>query len=796
SAHISELVTSLLSEELAHERGAEGDIATEQALAQGCADNTMTSLDADQFEQYIAFIGRYGRGLDEGDGYLRYLKQQIIDEEKVHGIPQSLSQKIDLSILIGLLKELSNKGYGNQYYYELIADTERLGRMVKEFKGKPERLDTLVNLQASYRNQAAVELIANAIDAVMAENGIVAIGRFGVGAFQSLAELEDEGDSVTWTTSKDGKTGLRIVITKGKDEGQYYYQSQIVIQGVRKGTSTKVYKKQYSREEQKALIEYIKSKLYLNYRCPIYVNGILINPIEETLFINGDRLNYLTSAPVLINVGEHGYSVDDPGIGMDFQDVHRKLLIARRGKDLPSAELTDEEIFQQVKVFYAPHERMTPVNERVKSSIHIQVAGIIIESFETEGYVLPKDLVIEFPANTMLTEDRQHIQLTPQTIKAIEAAIEKVLSRSIQNQVKIINGIAHMLECLSQRDERALGILQFMNNLIRDWRKEKQRISGNRFVYLPNEEAFFHVAIPEDKEAVYINGTVLPFNPEGFPGAARVDSWRSVGYALWALPFIASSDKISFEFSHLIIVSSDHYNHHRNNPAPLDLEINPIATTYEPKGFEVRPKGRLLPAKITAEREEAKPKRETRKGMPEIVKRELDALTGLNAGVLQGLTVRITRFFRISNPDKKKTEEIAIWLRRLGRFDGLLFSENQALNMVVGALKFELELPSGKDYSRIESKRKLENLNLDKPYHSILLPDGNLAVTNYGDDSLSIIDPITWTEVRKITNIGLDWPRGIVLLQDGNFAVTNYGDNSLSIIDPITGTEVRKITNI
>ncbi|MBU0478274.1 hypothetical protein KKC91_06875, partial [bacterium] len=74
SAHISELVTSLLSEELAHERGAEGDIATEQALAQGCADNTITSLGFVLFQDYIAFVERYGTELDEENGYLGYLK--------------------------------------------------------------------------------------------------------------------------------------------------------------------------------------------------------------------------------------------------------------------------------------------------------------------------------------------------------------------------------------------------------------------------------------------------------------------------------------------------------------------------------------------------------------------------------------------------------------------------------------------------------------------------------------------------------------------------------------------------
>ncbi|MBU1932396.1 MAG: hypothetical protein KKC66_00615, partial [Candidatus Omnitrophica bacterium] len=78
TTHITELITSLLSEELAHERGAKGDIATEQALAQGCADNTIISLGTGHIEGFVAFVEKYGAELRDQKGYLIYLRQAEI----------------------------------------------------------------------------------------------------------------------------------------------------------------------------------------------------------------------------------------------------------------------------------------------------------------------------------------------------------------------------------------------------------------------------------------------------------------------------------------------------------------------------------------------------------------------------------------------------------------------------------------------------------------------------------------------------------------------------------------------
>jgi len=696
--------------------------------------------------------------------------------------------EIPLAPLIGLLKELAKKDYDNSYYYELMSDPDRLADMVKEFTGKSERLDTVIFFQSAYKSQAVIELIANAIDAVMAENGVILIGRFGIGSFQSLAELEEEGDAVSWTTSKDGRTALRITVRRGRDQNDYSYQSEIITQGVRKGTSVNVHKAQYREDKQASLKEYIQEKLHLNYRCPIYMNGVLINPLEEVHFINGDRLNYLSSVPVNINVDEHGYRVDDPGIGMDFKDVHTKLLIPRRGKHIPEVELTDEEIASQVKVFYVPQDSIQGIDQSVSSSVHLQVAGVNIESFQMNGYVLPKDLVIELPASTDLTEDRQHIQLSPQTIRAIEIAIEKVVRKPVSHQVDIINGIAFMLENFTKRDERAKDLLQYTNNLMTEWRIQQDQDTTTTRIYLPNKGPFFDLQLPQDAEAVYINNSIMPFDPQDVPGAIPADRWQSGTHSLWALPLKEDSNLVSFELGNMIIVNRAYYERHRQNPAVLDLEINPIVTAYEAQGFETEPKGHLLPPVATTERKPIIVKKDEAPGsLPADIEQKLQSLTMLDESILELLTERIRDVLEQSD----SVDYIITFLERLERFYIGFPDDRRAITDFIYGLRGK----PAKDLRRIKSIRKLDKASLNRPQDVATLPDGRLAIICQFFRSISIIDPKTGIEEKRIENIELSGTLSIAVI-DGKLAAVGLGSDVISIIDPETRKEVKRIENV
>ena len=75
AAYIAELTVSLLSEELAHERGAKGDVATEEKLANVSARKTIASVSSLELDQYISFIERYEENFQNQKGYIRYLKR-------------------------------------------------------------------------------------------------------------------------------------------------------------------------------------------------------------------------------------------------------------------------------------------------------------------------------------------------------------------------------------------------------------------------------------------------------------------------------------------------------------------------------------------------------------------------------------------------------------------------------------------------------------------------------------------------------------------------------------------------
>ncbi|MFH0838961.1 MAG: NHL repeat-containing protein, partial [Candidatus Omnitrophota bacterium] len=126
---------------------------------------------------------------------------------------------------------------------------------------------------------------------------------------------------------------------------------------------------------------------------------------------------------------------------------------------------------------------------------------------------------------------------------------------------------------------------------------------------------------------------------------------------------------------------------------------------------------------------------------------------------------------------------------------GNILSENpELLKPIFGYYASGIEAKLPKDYTKVKSARKLENLNMKEPYGVVLLPNGKLAVTNSGDNSIRIIDPTTGKELDRFdkdTGLDLNGPLGIALV-DGNLAVTNSGDNSIRIIDPTTGKELRR----
>ena len=80
---ISEFVTSFLSEEFAHERGAERNPETEKSLARSCSIETSRLFSATLIlSEYSDFIKRHGEDIETKDGYLGYLEAHVSAGER------------------------------------------------------------------------------------------------------------------------------------------------------------------------------------------------------------------------------------------------------------------------------------------------------------------------------------------------------------------------------------------------------------------------------------------------------------------------------------------------------------------------------------------------------------------------------------------------------------------------------------------------------------------------------------------------------------------------------------------
>ena len=126
-----ELLTSILSEELAHERGAEGDADTEQNLALEAGFNTKKALESqpnpEPLSDYIKFAERFGINVESEPGYVNYLKAlnryEDLDWTKKHArlvaartvVVGHMEMGFSKALLENLYKKLVNeKGYSEQ----------------------------------------------------------------------------------------------------------------------------------------------------------------------------------------------------------------------------------------------------------------------------------------------------------------------------------------------------------------------------------------------------------------------------------------------------------------------------------------------------------------------------------------------------------------------------------------------------------------------------------------------------------------------------------------------------------
>ncbi len=516
-------------------------------------------------EGFRAFRDRSGRVRDRSSG-----------AGKDGGVTVPLAQAI------GALASVSGGGFD---YDAAFRDPDALKELVDGFSGNPQRMERL-SQQAETVRQSVIEIVANAIDATLARQGVRSIGRFGIGAYQTLGLLNGPEDSVSWTTSVDGITGYRATIAR--KDGQFYLTTGIADEITGKGT---VFAARVAGFQHEAYREHISRKFGLTTRMPVFVNGRLVNTLEDIRYINGDPLleHEYPDSRVDVETGPGGFRVIDRGTGMSAQDILTRLLIPRAGvNQLPTRTLDARQIAVQTAMFYRMHEGKS-LNEVRASHVSIQVAGVEIERVEAVGYNLPQSLVLELPADTVLTTERSFVQFDEQTREAVRAVVKKIISQGGEDTPALLNGVALLLRSWEKRNKQAESLVRDVRSMVRGWveglggaaivlpsqselRRVDQDIDGVN--YAP--DGFYELRLPGMAPAMYLSDYLYAFDPAACPGFSRPAGWSSeTGYELWTAPFKAGSTKVCFLHRGYAIVDRAYYELNAGNPAAIALLVNP-----------------------------------------------------------------------------------------------------------------------------------------------------------------------------------------------------------------------------
>ncbi|MBI1882953.1 MAG: hypothetical protein HYS08_01955, partial [Chlamydiae bacterium] len=587
-------------------------------------------------------------GMDEKNGVL------FLQGEESERVLQTEDQWIPLDGLIGYLRQVTGET-GGRDYGEWFDHPESLAQAVQSFGGEPARVGPLIHQQSDYENQAAVELVANGIDAMLAlAQGKFPIGRFGVGAFQVLQELEHEDDEVVWTSSRDGITAWRVTV-KLKDN-RYVVRFSKVTQGVSQGTKVQVHHQLYAKKQQKDLKDYLEEKLRYNNKVKIMVNGVHINSLEGLTYQNGGSLNYEMAGQINILIDEHGYIVTDDGTGMDAEAIYTKLLLPRVGQGY-RGKPDGESSADHTRLFYRQSEKSP--REKTKVRVGILVSGVQIEGFEIEGYNLPQDFVLELPYWTHLTEGRNKISLDELTLEALEITLDKIFHAPSNLQPQLVNAYAlllkHFAEDSARRDlveELKIIFIQKIGN----WKKAQP----NK-ICLPNEEGFMAVQLPEHYEANYLDTWANPLRPQEIVGVQKVKEWRSNrGYSLWTIPMADAKDPY-FISGKYIFVDESLYRTQEDVPAAIDLVVNPVDVDY---GIPEEPYGSLEPAEESIKIKTLAEKTKSEVMAPDL-QEKWDALLGLSSSQKR----EVREFIRHYGPENH--EAVMKWLERLQSFSNL-----------------------------------------------------------------------------------------------------------------------------
>lgn len=438
--------------------------------------------------------------------------QEISEKRKELNIQKYIPLK-QLVAFISTVKSTKDEKLKSKYkeFCDYMAfNNEMFKKMVKDFDVKPVDLEHYIHSQSEQKYRSTVELISNAIDATykkhkkenlaatfkksqvrvvlrndgytVADMGIGmdsktilekllipnvsgsgegTIGRFGVGFYTSLSHLESPDDEVLVRTN-DGNNAYRISFKINplyndigvNIEPINLEEAKTSGQNIPLGTAITVKSKNFEKEKARELIDY--SFAFNDKQCDILLR--------------------------------------------DQENQHDYYLV----NDLNNLNKISGE---NTSILFSKEQ-----NLKNESHVSILVNGVTIESQTIKGANLPKDLVLDFPLECSLPENRAELSIDKVAIDSIKEMVSLILgSAEVQDQEKIsicnalylVIGKMQDKNCSQRKKDNIEIFFQEKFN------KFANKISLNSKLLIPDEAKYLGLDI---KDPWYINPNLLGGN--------------------------------------------------------------------------------------------------------------------------------------------------------------------------------------------------------------------------------------------------------------------------------------------
>jgi len=463
---------------------------------------------------------------------------------------------------------------------------------------EPAKIDFLITRQAPLK-QSILELVSNASDAITGRSA--PIGRFGVGAMQMLAFVLDEnnpalsqGAHIVVNTRTAEGNGRQVTFFKGTD-GKIKFNIE---EGDKRTAGTTINIRFPQRIDPKIrtmLEQFLEGRLNLFTKMRVNLNGRLVNPLDDHIFLNGDKVRYdHPDKNINVTITNEEIVVEDMGSGMNDDVLLNKYLIPRLGENQNARKpQTDEDITRDVHLFYKGPQRS---DEETTTRVVFQVAGINIQSTEIEGYGLPRELIIQLPSSTKLTVSRDRIEIDESTHMAIRAMARKIVEGNPIHQVNLINGFMQAVKLLDELNTRVEALQPLV-----DTAKEKfiPFVMRQQGLILPNDKLFRQLDVPED--TLFLDPDITyKISPEQIPGSEDITHAFREGRLkkAFVVPFKKGSKVTYLEAGPYLLLNKRMYEKYRDYPLFLNLRLN----FYVGSGRIAPPKGWILSAREIEEK--------------------------------------------------------------------------------------------------------------------------------------------------------------------------------------------------